>query len=181
MSVDRKEMDRKGTVTTGNGRAADGSDDGGPGAPEVGGGRVPRAARRVAVVLLAALMVPGIIGFELWPLTGWRLFSMSRGTTRATWVLQAVEADGSTRLLDLEELPMAYSNAEWPLRSVGGGSFERREELCTALLDAAVEVDPAIVSLQIARDRQELVQDEDGSWTVSHDLDIRHSCGATIP
>lgn len=143
---------------------------------DTGDGSIPRSARWLVAILLIVLLVPGLVGLELWPVTGWKLFSLSRGSTQASWVLEGVEVDGSTRLVDLEELPMAYSNAEWQLRSVGRGSFERREELCTALFEAVVEVDPQIVELRIARDEQELVRD-DGSWTVSHDMDVRHTCG----
>lgn len=157
-----------GTGTGGDGRVPD--------TGTTGEGSIPRRARALVAVLLVAMLVPGLIGFELWPLTAWRLFSVSRSSTQSGWVLEGVESDGSARLVDLDELPMAYSNAEWPLRSVGGGSWERREELCRALLDAVVETDPEIVELRIARDRKELVR-TDGSWTVSHDLDVRHTCG----
>lgn len=137
--------------------------------------RPPRRARWLVGVILVALIVPGLVGFEFWPLTGWRLFSLSRNDTANRWVVEGAYADGTSRLVDLEELPVAYSNAEWPLRSVGGGSEARAEELCQVLLDAVVDTDPGVVELYIARDAQALVE-VDGEWTVSHDLDVRHTC-----
>ena len=37
--------------------------------------------RRFVGVILALLVVPGLGGFELWPLTGWKLFSANRDAT----------------------------------------------------------------------------------------------------
>lgn len=146
-------------------------------APAAGAGsdEVPRSARRWVAFLLVALLTPGLIGFELWPMTAWRMFSLPRGDTSSRWVLEGVAEDGSTRLVGLGELPVEYSNAEWPMRSVGSGSEERREEICRALADAVGDADPRIVEVRVARDEQALVREE-GEWTVRHDLDVRHSC-----
>jgi hypothetical protein len=137
--------------------------------------RAPRSARWLVAVLLAALFVPGLIGFEAWPLTAWRMFSLPRQDTATTWVLEGVAEDGSTRLVDLDELPMVYSNSEWRLRDVAGASREERDEICQVMAEAVADVDPAIVELRIARDSQELVE-EDGEWGATHDLDVRHTC-----
>jgi hypothetical protein len=136
---------------------------------------VPRSARWLVGVLLVLLLVPGLVGFDLWPLTGWRLFSLSRDATQTRWVLEAVDTDGSSRVVSLEELPLGYRHAEWPMAELPGSSTERRDDVCAALLDAVLDVDPSTAELRIARDHAELVQ-RGGEWEVRHDLDTFHAC-----
>lgn len=152
--------------------------------------RVPRSARCLVGVLFVALLSAGLIGFELWPMTAWRMFSAPRGETQNFWVLEGVAEDGSTREVELTELPMAYSNAEWPLRSVNWNSAVESEEICQVLVEAVVEVDPDIVELQISRDGRRLVREDSdwedgdhvrtvGDWViVTEDRDVKHACSA---
>ena len=41
-----------------------------------------RLQRRVVVIALVLLFLPGLIGFDAWPLTAWRLFSLAGPTAR---------------------------------------------------------------------------------------------------
>ena len=140
--------------------------------------RVPTRARWFVGVLLVLLAVPGIIGFEAWPLTGWRLFSLSRDDSQTMWVVQAVADDGSSRPVDLEDLPLRYRHAEWPMAELPGASEERRQAVCEALLGAVVDVVPGTAAVEIVRDRQQLVK-RDGEWTLTHDPEVVHTC--TVP
>jgi hypothetical protein len=137
--------------------------------------RVPRSARWLVGVLLVLLLVPGLVGFDAWPLTGWRLFSLARDDTQTLWVLEAVDDDGSARLVDLEELPLRYRHAEWPMSDLPGASTDRRQDVCEALLAAVVEVEPTTAELHIARDRARL-EERHGEWTVIDDLEVVHTC-----
>lgn len=136
---------------------------------------VPRSVRRLVAVVLLALAVPGVIGFELWPLTGWRLFSLSRDDSVTQWVIEAVDGEGTGRPVDLEELPLGYRHAAWPMAELPGASTARREAVCQALLGAVAEVEPATVALNVTRDRQRLVE-RDGDWTLTHDPEVIHTC-----
>ena len=136
---------------------------------------VPRSARWLVGALLALLLVPGLVGFDLWPLTGWRLFSLARDETQTLWVLEAVDGDGSSRLVDVEELPLRYRHAEWPMADLPGASTARRQAVCEALLGAVVDVEPSIAELRIARDRARL-EEGDGDWAVVDDLEVIHTC-----
>jgi hypothetical protein len=136
---------------------------------------VPRPARWLVGGLLALLLVPGLIGFDAWPLTGWRLFSLARDETQTRWVIEAVDDDGSARIVDLEELPLRYRHAEWPMADLPGASTERRQAVCEALLGAVVDVEPTTAELHIARDRA-LLTARDGEWTVIDDLEVIHTC-----
>jgi hypothetical protein len=136
---------------------------------------VPRSARWLVGALFALLLVPGLIGFDAWPLTGWRLFSLARDETQTRWVVEAVDDGGSARIVDLEELPLRYRHAEWPMSDLPGASTERRQVVCEALLGAVVDVEPTTVELRIARDRARL-EERDGEWTVIDDLEVVHTC-----
>ena len=137
----------------------------------------PRRARRDGWgALFALLLVPGLVGFDAWPLTGWRLFSLARDDTQTLWVLEAVDEEGSSRLVDVEELPLRYRHAEWPMADLPGASTERRQAVCEALLGAVVDVEPGTAELRIARDRARL-EEPDGDWTVIDDLEVIHTCG----
>jgi hypothetical protein len=143
----------------------------------------PRSARVLVAVLFVLLLVPGLIGFELWPLTGWRLFSVSRDADQTRWVLDAVDRDGDHRIVSLEELPLRYRHAEWPMADLPGASGARRDAVCDALFPAVAAVVPDLAELVIARDHARLVERDDGSWTTEHDVEPFHSCtgGELLP
>ena len=136
------------------------------------------AAQRTFVwVLLALLCIPGIIGFELWPASGWRLFSLSRDDSQTVWVLEATAGDGAFRRVSLEDLPVAYRLADWVFAELPKSSEARREEVCTALLAAVrQEVVREARQFRIVRDRQRLER-LDGSTRRHHDRDVIHRCG----
>ncbi len=136
---------------------------------------VPRRARWFVGVLLVALAVPGLIGFDAWPLTGWRLFSLARDNSQTAWVVEAVDAHGDTHAVDLERLPLGYRHAEWPMAELPGASNARREAVCQAVLGAVVDLEPSTVALNITRDRQHLVE-RGGEWVVTHDPEVIHTC-----
>lgn len=156
--------------------AATGGGDGGAGV-DTGDG-VPRAVRVFVAVLFALMLVPGVIGFDAWPLTGWRLFSVSRHAEQTRWVIEATDADGASRVVSLEELPLRYRHAEWPMSELSGASDDRREAVCRALLDPVLDVEPETVELTIARDHARLVH-RGGEWVTDHDLEPVHSCAAS--
>lgn len=135
----------------------------------------PRSARVLVAILFTLLLVPGVIGFDLWPLTGWRLFSLSRDADQTRWVLQAVDDAGERDVVSLEELPLRYRHAEWPMSELPGASQARRDDVCEALLGPVVEARPGTVTLELARDHAELVE-IDGNWQTTHDIEPFHSC-----
>lgn len=158
------------------GAAGSGADPGpGDDGARAGFDAVPRGARWLVAAVLAALLVPGLIGFEAWPLTGWRLFSLARDDSQTAWVVEAVDARGDARPVDVEELPLGYRHAEWPMAELPGASTERRQDVCQALLGAVVDAEPGTVALNITRDRQQLVE-RDGEWTLTHDPEVVHTC-----
>ncbi|MET0727916.1 MAG: hypothetical protein ABWZ76_06415 [Acidimicrobiales bacterium] len=133
------------------------------------------AARWLVTVTLVLLLVPGLVGFEAWPLTAWRLFSLAREDRQTQWLLEVVTGDGDARTVSLEELPLRYRHAAWPMAALPGASEGRREAVCQALLEPAADVVPGLSELRIVRDRQRLVEAE-GEWVVTHDPEVVHRC-----
>jgi hypothetical protein len=140
----------------------------------------PRSARVFVAVLFVLLLVPGLVGFDAWPLTGWRLFSLSRDADQTRWVLDAVDEDGGHRIVSLEELTLGYRHAEWPMAELPGASVERRDRVCEALLDAVRDVRPTTVRLVVSRDHTRLVR-RDGEWITEHDVEPFHPCAVGEP
>jgi hypothetical protein len=138
-----------------------------------------RGVRRLVALALVLLLVPGLIGFEAWPLTAWRLFSLARTDRQTRWVLDAVDADGEAQRVSLEQLPLRYRHAEWPMAELPGASEERRDEVCDALLAAVVDAVPATVELRIVRDRQRLEDGDDG-WVVRSEPEVVHTCAIEV-
>lgn len=141
---------------------------------------VPRRVRVFVGVLFALLLIPGLVGFDAWPLTAWRLFSADRGNTQNRWEIATVSHDGATSPLDLDELPIAFRNAEWILAELpaGGGGDDRREEVCQALLTGVREhARPDAAGLVIVRNRRTMEATGDGFAPVD-DREAVHTCEA---
>ena len=136
----------------------------------------PRSARVLVAVLFVLLLVPGLVGFDAWPLTGWRLFSLSRDADQTRWVVEAVDAGGDRRIVSLEELPLRYRHAEWPMAELPGASEARRDAVCRALAGAVIEAEPGTVEVVIGRDHARLVEGDGGHWSTDHDVEPFHSC-----
>ena len=138
-------------------------------------GQVPRSARWFVGFLFVLLLVPGVIGFDAWPLTGWRLFSLSRDESQNRWIVQAVDARGDVSTVSLEELPLGYRHAEWPMADLPGASERQRQRVCQALADEVGRVRPGTTEVRVAKDAQTLVE-RDGEWVVTHDPEVVASC-----
>jgi hypothetical protein len=141
---------------------------------------VPRRVRVFSGVLFALLIVPALAGFDAWPLTAWRLFSADRGGTQTRWEIATVSADGELTPLDLDELPIAYRNAEWILAELpsAGSGDARREEVCRALLAGVREhADPEAAGLVIVRNHRTM-EAVDGGFAPVDGREPVHTCEA---
>ena len=136
-----------------------------------------RAGRWLVGVALVLLLVPGLVGFDAWPLTAWRLFSLSRTDHQSRWVLDAVDEDGTVVRVSLEDLPLRYRHAEWPMAELPHASTARQQAVCGALLDAVVAVRPETTALHLVKERQRLVHEGD-EYVVEADPTIEVACGA---
>ena len=135
---------------------------------------ITRLQRAWVVVLLALLIVPGVIGFDLWPLTGWRLFSLSRDATQTEWALD-VRRDGTFEEVDLEQLPLAFRNAAWPMAKLPSASPARRTELCEALLVGVRSAIADVRELALVREVRHL-EVLDGEESISEEREVLVRC-----
>jgi hypothetical protein len=136
---------------------------------------VPTRVRRFVAVLLGLLLVAGLVGFEAWPLTGWRLFSLARGPEQVHWEIDAIDADGGSTTVDLDRLPMAYHLAEWPLADLADADEAQRDEVCRALLGGVRDEIPGTVAVAIVRNHQRMVERQ-GEFEVVDDRQPLHTC-----
>jgi hypothetical protein len=134
---------------------------------------ITKAQRVWVALLLVVLVVPGLIGFDVWPLTGWRLFSLARDGDQNEWALEALTPAG-IELVDLEDLPLAFRNAAWPLDHALHASDARKHEICDALVVGVRRAVPDATALMIVR----LHRHMDGDGDVVDTPEEWVTCGA---
>ncbi len=111
----------------------------------------PGVSTRTRVAVYAFLLVfavTGVATLEVFPFSGFRLFSELRSAERESWALRAVvrTADGAEEELPIRllDLPLAYRNTTTLLRSFDDLSAATRDEICrawvTPLRDDGIDV-----------------------------------------
>jgi len=133
----------------------------------------PQRVRVWVGVLFALLLVPGVIGFDWWPLTGWRMYSVSNRATRIDWCIEARTPDGT---LDVTwpDLPLGHRLAAWPIGTLPDAPASQREGMCLALLDAVRDAFPTTTRIALVRDRR-AIDDEDRVTVLGRER--IHECG----
>ncbi len=147
-----------------------------PGRPD-DAGTPGRAQRWLVAGALVLLLVPGLIGIEMWPLTAWKLFSFARTDRQTTWEVEAVDAGGRPRPVSLDGLPLGYQLAGWHLAQLPGAEYLRRDEVCRTLLEAVAAEHPGVTNLNLTRNDRQLVPHGD-DWAVNSVREVLHSCRA---
>ncbi len=115
--------------------------DGAPAGPPA----VSALTRHLVRLFLVALLVCGLGTFEVFPFSGFRLFSELRGEERKSWQLRAVDADGDEHPIVLGELPLSYRKTTLLIDDWDELPAAERDEICRAwsgpLRAAGVAVD----------------------------------------
>lgn len=91
----------------------------------------PRVRRALHWFLLA-FAVCGVAHVELWPLTGFRLFSELRPAERQSWELVAIDPHHGEHPIVLHHLPVAYRNTAKLLLGFPHRSAASRDTVCDA-------------------------------------------------
>jgi hypothetical protein len=110
----------------------------------------PRGVRIFVAVFLSAFVVCGLFGLELWPLTGWRLFSQLRTDHQVAWRATAVGEEGERQIV-FAELPRAYRNFPLVMRTFARLPSAEREAACRAWLEAAGRERPGTRAVRLYR------------------------------
>jgi hypothetical protein len=108
------------------------------------GPAVTRRTRRLLHAFLLVFALTGLAHLELYPFSGFRLFSELRQAERESWQLRAVEDDGTETPIRLAELPLGFRNTTLLLRGFDDLPAAERDAVCAAwsqpLRDRGVDV-----------------------------------------
>ena len=84
------------------------------------------------IVFLLLFAVCGLAHFELWPLTGFRLFSEVRHADREGFEIVAVDGAGIEHPIDLHDLPASFQGTTREIPGLVKADQRRRDEACDA-------------------------------------------------
>jgi hypothetical protein len=114
-------------------------------------GGVPASARWLVRGFLAAFLLCSVFGLELWPLTGFRLFSRVRHQTRFIWTADAVLAGGREVQVVFMDLPRAYQGFGLIMNGFRHLSPGDKRASCEAWLTEVRRVDGQADALRLYR------------------------------
>lgn len=137
------------------------------------------ARKKLAIwAFLAVFAVCGVFGFEIWPLTGWRLFADARHRFNTTWSAEAEFADGSRS--DLPAPTDGAGGAGFLISHLDEYSADDRDRLCSGWL--RTQTSSPIVRVTIYRSTRDLA-DRDGNRSREPSREPAYLCegGALAP
>jgi hypothetical protein len=88
--------------------------------------------RRFVHLFLVVFAITGVAHLELFPFSGFRLFSELRPADRLSWQLRAVDAAGEETPIRLAALPIGFRNTSRRLRTFDHLSQAERDDICDA-------------------------------------------------
>ena len=91
-----------------------------------------RPARVFVLGFLSVFALCGLVGFEAWPFTGWRLFSEVRGPTQVGWQAVTVDGAGAERPVPFDRMARGFSGALHLMARLGSAPPEERRAVCGA-------------------------------------------------
>lgn len=97
--------------------------------------------RTLTYGLVAIVLGVGLAGHEIWPLSGFRLFSAERTAQQQTWELVVVDESGAERPVSLGDLPDNYSGYLQLMPKLLGQSEREQQEAVDAWLEG-LALDP---------------------------------------
>ncbi len=117
--------------------------------PPGSGDPVSARTRRAVHWFLLVFAIAGVAHLELWPFTGFRLFSELRPRLREGWELVAVDQDGAEHGIDLQHLPIAYRNTTRVLPGLVEGSRAEQQDACRAWAVPVREAGDEVVGIRV--------------------------------
>jgi hypothetical protein len=110
---------------------------------------VSALTRRLLHVFLLVFAVTGVAHLELFPFSGFRLFSELRPADRQSWELRAVDRTGDEIAIRLGDLPLGYRNTSTQLKDFAGMNAAERDEICDAWAEPLRDGGNAVVGVRI--------------------------------
>ncbi|HVF12028.1 MAG TPA: hypothetical protein VNA87_02975 [Actinomycetota bacterium] len=93
----------------------------------------------------------GVEGKELWPMTGWRLFSHLRTDTQSSWEVDYLDAQGRSQPVPFAQMSWAYRGSPQVLKGFPGLPEKEQIGVCSAWLSAVGALDIEATQLEIYR------------------------------
>jgi hypothetical protein len=81
---------------------------------------------------LLVFAITGVAHLELYPFSGFRLFSELRGEARTSWQLLAVDGDGDEIAIVLDDLPLGYRQSWRLIPAMDEMRSAERDAICDA-------------------------------------------------
>lgn len=134
-----------------------------------------RPVRLFVYGFLALVLATSGLGVEVWPLTGWRLFSQVRTDTVSGWQVVAVGEGGQESRLEPSSLGRGYRGTSWRLADFPTMPPHERDEVCRVWADGAFGVG-AVDSVRIYRTRRPVRTDREQPVPTAARV-LRYECG----
>jgi hypothetical protein len=96
------------------------------------GPAVTARTRRLVHLFLLVFAITGVAHLELFPFSGFRLFSELRPAERHSWELRAVDPSGDELPIRLGDLPLGFRNSTTLLPGFDDLTAAERDEICDA-------------------------------------------------
>ncbi|HVQ88181.1 MAG TPA: hypothetical protein VMT88_08365 [Actinomycetes bacterium] len=109
--------------------------------------------------VIGLIVVCALTGLEVWPFSGFRLFSVVRTQEQVSWELRTVDAAGVETPVDLDDLPVSYWGAHHVIPELPEMSQSDRQAAVLAWLHGA-NVDTDSVSSVRVYEIESLVSTE---------------------
>jgi len=105
--------------------------------------------RRLVHLFLLAFAVTGLATLELFPFSGFRLFSELRPAERQSWELRAVDEAGDEIPIRLGDLPLGFRNSTTLLRGFDDLTTAERDAICDAWAQPLRDRDVPVVGVRV--------------------------------
>ena len=94
---------------------------------------VPTRIRVFVGCFLGIVVLFGLVGFEAWPLTAFRLFSVARDDTRTSWEARTVDAEGRETAFGQRTCRSAIDWRSGRSPSSRAPATRRRDDVCRGI------------------------------------------------
>jgi hypothetical protein len=110
---------------------------------------VPARTRHLVHAFLLVFAIAGVARLELFPFSGFRLFSELRGSERTSYQLRAVDAEGDEVPIALGDLPLGFRQTTRLIPSMADMAPAERDELCDAWAAPRRAAGDEVVSVRV--------------------------------
>ena len=125
---------------------------------------------------LLVFAITGVAHLELYPFSGFRLFSEVRDDVRISWDLRAVDQEGEEVDIDVDRLPLGYRQAKRLIPTMIDLSAHERDEMCDAWAEPLRQRGVDVVRVRVYRTVASVRPDGPPP-----ERTLRYECGGRAP